>query len=481
VCHLGRQAGEALEIVHHDVRRRALDERAAIAEPGAMRRQRRETPVGVLERAHLLLAHDPAQELRRVAAAGEELGVGAAVGDAGQDPLVGDDLAHRVAVHVRRLGVEDGPEVVGHGDVEHRIDGVLAGPLCRLGDGQVLEGPGLRGEGLEDGDLRDRDGDDPGLVAAQPRPARRIRQLPLALGGGAQGHIDPRRVVVEEVPVLEREREGGGGGDPLAVDPQAALPARVEPRDEHPVCVGMAHERLHDVVEQRPAAHLRQLLEVHEVVRAVHRRERHLHEALVALGEHLRQLERRLVPHDVGDHRTAVVVALHGPRAIRMEALRRPAAAPRVHRFVQQAAQLAMLGLRGHLAGLGALEAQHPDQERSHRNVGQHVHGLRAAVDAVEELGIGDPVPRQPAPHRLVRDRLDPGHGEHRTLTHLRSHRREAEAAVPDHHRRHPVPAGERQVRIPEQLRIVVRVEIDEAGRDDHPARVEHPGGVGGS
>src|SRR5439155_1955887 len=32
---------------------------------------------------------------------------------------------------------------------------------------------------------------------------------------------------------------------------------------------------------------------------------------------------------------------------------------------------------------------------------------------------------------------------------------------------------------IPEELRIVMRVEVDEAGRDDHSAGVERPRGVG--
>ncbi len=164
-----------------------------------------------------------------------------------------------------------------------------------------------------------------------------------------------------------------------------------------------------------------------------------------------------------------------------MKPLRRPPAAAGVHRLVQQPAQLAMLGVRRHHAGLGALEAQHPDEHRRHRDVGEHVDGLRMAVDAVEELRIGDPVPGKPASHRLVGDRLDPGHGEHRPIPHLRTHRGEPEPAVSDHHRRDAVPAGQRQVRIPEELRVVVRVQVDEAGRDDHPAGVEHPVGVGGA
>ena len=196
--------------------------------------------------------------------------------------------------------------------------------------------------------------------------------------------------------------------------PHAALPARVEPRDLHPVGVRDAHERLDDVVEDRPSAHLRQLLDVREVVRAVGGGERRLHEPLVPLAEDAREPECRLVVHDVGHHRAAVVVALHGPRAVGVEALRRPAAAARVHRLVEKPAELVVLGVGRQDAGLGALEAEHPDEERRDRNVRQDVHRLRRPIDAVQELRIRDPVPRQAALHRLVGDRLDARHGQHR-------------------------------------------------------------------
>src|SRR5579885_1858114 len=53
-----------------------------------------------------------------------------------------------------------------------------------------------------------------------------------------------------------------------------------------------------------------------------------------------------------------------------------------------------------------------------------------------------------------------------------------AEAAVADHNRSDAVPARNRAVRIPEDLRVVVGVKIDEAGRDDLPRRIDHARGV---
>src|SRR3989442_15271936 len=66
VGNLGRQDLEPLEVIDDHVRRRTFHERAAVAEPRTVRRQRRQPPVGVLEGAHPLLAYDPGEELRRV-------------------------------------------------------------------------------------------------------------------------------------------------------------------------------------------------------------------------------------------------------------------------------------------------------------------------------------------------------------------------------------------------------------------------------
>ena len=56
----------------------------------------------------------------------------------------------------------------------------------------------------------------------------------------------------------------------------------------------------------------------------------------------------------------------------------------------------------------------------------------------------------------------------------LGAHRREAEAAVAERHRGDAVPARDRAPRVPLDLRVVVGVQVDEAGRDDQAVRVEH-------
>src|SRR5215831_4635284 len=100
-------------------------------------------------------------------------------------------------------------------------------------------------------------------------------------------------------------------------------------------------------------------------------------------------------------------------------------------------------------------------------------------LDTVEKLGEGGPVPGHPGLHRCVRDRLHARHGEHGTLASIRMHGGEAEAAVADDDRSHSVPARDRAVRIPEELRVIMSVQIHETGRDDHPGSVYDPGGFG--
>ena len=55
-------------------------------------------------------------------------------------------------------------------------------------------------------------------------------------------------------------------------------------------------------------------------------------------------------------------------------------------------------------------------------------------------------------------------------------HRGEAEAAVADGDRRDAVPARQGAVRIPEDLGVVVRVQVDEARRNVHTGRVDDAG-----
>ena len=95
------------------------------------------------------------------------------------------------------------------------------------------------------------------------------------------------------------------------------------------------------------------------------------------------------------------------------------------------------------------------------------------AVEAVEVLSRRRPVPRHALRERLERHALDAGEHLHQVVAGARPERRDREAAVPADHRRHAVQRRRRERRVPERLRVVVRVDVDEAGRDHAPAGVD--------
>ena len=144
-----------------------------------------EPPDRVLERERLAFPHPVAEQVGRVARVAELAGVGAGVGQAEQDALVGEQLADLVVAVVVHDDPEAGRQVVGEREVEHEVERrrapLLRQPVERGADEVVV---GVR---LLDVDLRPPVG---------PRRERR-RARPVA----------PRRIPVEGGPLLAREGE----------------------------------------------------------------------------------------------------------------------------------------------------------------------------------------------------------------------------------------------------------------------------------
>ena len=101
------------------------------------------------------------------------------------------------------------------------------------------------------------------------------------------------------------------------------------------------------------------------------------------------------------------------------------------------------------------------------------VDGVRRALDHVEVLAEALPPPRDALDHGRARDVLDALHEPDEPLVPVGARRREADAAAAHHHRGAAVEAARREVRVPRDLRVEVRVDVDEAGRDQLPARVD--------
>ena len=371
------------------------------------------------EIAQPVFAHEASDELGRVAARRRELRVRAAVGHAGDRPAVADDVAQRFDGVRHRVDVERGLEVVARRDVEERVDVVLAEDVTDVGDRVVLEALRVRSVRANDHDAiqwrgaRERQARLEGLATAG------VADLCQALFDGADQHLAPRIGIVEQVEVFEREREAEVGRRRLPVDAQALQTALLEPGDGVAMRIGRAIDRPQHVEDHRPAADRGHLFESASIGIAIARRDRHLDEALAPARQHASQHSARLVVHHVGRHRRAVVVTLQRHRAGRHEALRRPSARAGVHRLVEQPRHLVVLGVGRQRAGLRPLEAHHPDQQRRQRNVRQQVDRLRRALEAVEELGEGHPIPRHAGLHRIERDRLVARHRQHRALAQL--------------------------------------------------------------
>ena len=178
-----------------------------------------------------------------------------------------------------------------------------------------------------------------------------------------------------------------------------------------------------------------------------------------------------MVGHEIGHHRRAVVVELHISDLARN--LRAPPAPALLHGLYEESAHF----LEFQVSDAVSLRLVHTGDvrvQRGQRNEGHHVHALRRPVDAAEELREGHPVPRHSGPHRLEGYRLVTRDGEHRSIAVLRPAGCEPETAVADHDARDAVPARHRAPRVPEDLAVVVGVEIDKA-RGDDPSRTRRP------
>ena len=96
-------------------------------------------------------------------------------------------------------------------------------------------------------------------------------------------------------------------------------------------------------------------------------------------------------------------------------------------------------------------------------NERRDVHPLRQRVNRIEVLGVGLEHPRQSEAESLDRHALDALECPEHDLAVLGTRWRDPEAAVAHDGSGYAVPRRRREVTVPEHLRVVVRVRIDEA------------------
>ena len=117
--------------------------------------------------------------------------------------------------------------------------------------------------------------------------------------------------------------------------------------------------------------------------------------------------------------------------------------------------------------------AHHEQPQRGVADVRRVVECHTVTLDRPEVLGERREVPRDARRERRDVHVLDVLERAGDDLAVLGAGRRDREAAVPRHDRGHAVEARRRERGIPEHLRVVVGVDVDESRRDDVAAGVE--------
>ncbi|HMD63044.1 MAG TPA: hypothetical protein VKF83_03605, partial [Stellaceae bacterium] len=101
------------------------------------------------------------------------------------------------------------------------------------------------------------------------------------------------------------------------------------------------------------------------------------------------------------------------------------------------------------------------------------VDGLGQAFDGRQILGKALPAPLDPGHHRFGRDVLDRGQAAGEPLPVLRLAGRQRKPAIAHHDTGDAMPARAAAERVPVDLRIHMRVPVDEPGRDDQPVGID--------
>ena len=159
-------------------------------------------------------------------------------------------------------------------------------------------------------------------------------------------------------------------------------------------------------------------------------------------------------------------------RAVVQGARGREADGARPHRLRGQAPHGRRILLRSLLQAGGSL-THDVEAQRAVRELGAEIDVVGPPFDRVEILPEALPLPVDAFVEHCSGDVLHPLHEGDEAVVRVGPHRREPDAAVAHDGRRHPVPARRREVCVPRGLPVVVRVDVDEAGRHEHAAGLD--------
>ena len=305
-----------------------------------------------------------------------------------------------------------------------------------------------------------------GALVDQPRAQRRVGlQACDALGMRQPGEQRPGRVFAERVQCrLEPEQHADRAAAHLAGDRQAGGAGRVD------LVEGLAPERRRTVdldqqQRQRPAGSPRG-------------RGQHVEVARAEVGVDLEH------PASGAAHRAGQrhQLGLVGAQARGGPAVGGPvldgarggeAERARAQRLVEQARHLVALARCRALGMVAATLAHHVAAQRRMRHLRADVDRVRQPLERIEVLREALPAEGDALGQHRAGDVLDAFHDVDQLLDAARAQRREAHAAVAEDRGRHAVHRRGRELRVPGRLAVVVGVDVDEARRQQQPARVD--------
>ena len=194
-------------------------------------------------------------------------------------------------------------------------------------------------------------------------------------------------------------------------------------------------------------------------------------DAFARVAQRLEQRHQLGQPGDAGRHRPPLIAVVRRRRRRRESGC---AGRQRVGDHLLHGVDLVLGGV--------ALVAVGAHDEQAHRgvaDVARVVQERAARFDRVEVLREGlEVVPRNAGEQRVGRHVLDVLQRPHEQLAVFGPHRRDREPAVAGDDARDAVPAGGAERRVPEHLRVVVGVDVDEPGAHDVARGIELPPAV---